>query len=111
MRRTYFLRNQKEKLDILPKCNNFVITNFSTMEVSVIQIGNSKGIRFSKTLLERYNIKDTVEMILEKGQIIIKPKSVPRKGWEAAFKAMHAAGDDKALIPDVFDDENIEEWI
>ena len=98
-------------MDILPECNNFVITNFSNMEVSVIQIGNSKGIRFSKTLLERYNIKDTVEMILEKGQIIIRPKSVPRKGWEAAFKAMHAAGDDKALIPDVFDDENIEEWI
>jgi len=44
------------------------------MEVSVISIGNSKGIRLSKTILERYNIKDSVEMILEKGQIIIKPK-------------------------------------
>jgi hypothetical protein len=51
------------------------------MDVSVIQIGNSKGIRLSKYLLERYNIKDTVEMILEKGHIIIKPKAKPRKGW------------------------------
>ena len=81
------------------------------MDVSVIQIGNSKGIRLSKTLLERYNIKDTVEMILEKGHIIIKPKVKPRKGWENAFKKMHESGDDKALITDVFEDETFEEWI
>jgi antitoxin MazE len=81
------------------------------MDVSVIQIGNSKGIRLSKSLLERYNIKDTVEMILEKGHIIIKPKAKPRKGWEAAFKKMHESGDDKALMADVFEDENFEEWI
>jgi len=29
------------------------------MEISVIKIGNSKGIRLSKTLLDRYNIKET----------------------------------------------------
>tara|TARA_B110000977_G_C10710821_1_gene351199 strand:- start:40 stop:180 length:141 start_codon:yes stop_codon:yes gene_type:complete len=46
------------------------------MEVSVIQIGNSKGIRFSKTILEKYNIKDKVDLILEKGKIIILPLSV-----------------------------------
>lgn len=81
------------------------------MEVSVIKIGNSKGIRLSKSLLVRYNIKDTVEMILEKGHIVIKPKANPRKGWEAAFKKMHESGDDKALMNDVFEDENFEEWI
>ena len=56
------------------------------MEVSVIKIGNSKGIRFSKTLLEKYNIKDTVDLILESGQIIIKPLSKLRKNWEMVFK-------------------------
>ncbi len=80
------------------------------MELSVVQIGNSKGIRLSKTLLEKYDIKDTVELILERGYIIIKPKAVPRKGWEKAFKKMHESGDDKALISDVFEDENFEEW-
>jgi len=81
------------------------------MNVSVIQIGNSKGIRLSKSVLERYNIKDTVEMILEKGHIVIKPKADPRKGWENAFKKIHESGDDKALMNDVFEDENFEEWI
>ena len=81
------------------------------MEISVISIGNSKGIRLNKTLIEKYNIKDTLEVILEKGYIILKPKSTPRKGWEKAFKKMHDEGEDKLLMPDIFEDENFEEWI
>ena len=80
------------------------------MEVSIIKIGNSKGFRLSKTLLEKYNIKDKVELILEKSHIIIKPISNPRNGWDMAFKEMHENGDDKLLFNDVFDDENLEEW-
>ena len=80
------------------------------MDLSVIQIGNSKGIRLSKTLLEKYNIQDTVELIMEKGYFIIKPKVSPRKGWDKAFKKMHDNHDDKPLIPDVFEDESLEEW-
>lgn len=81
------------------------------MELSVIKIGNSKGFRLSKTLIEKYNIKDKVELILEKGYIILKPIAKPRKGWDKAFKEMSQQGEDKLLINDVFDDENIEEWI
>ncbi len=80
------------------------------MDVSVISIGNSKGIRLSKTILEKYNITDTVELILEKGYMIIKPKSEPRKGWEKSFKKMYENGDDTLLMPDVFEDEKLEEW-
>ena len=80
------------------------------MDISVISIGNSKGIRLSKTLLEKYNIQDTVELILEKSYIILKPKSHPRKEWEKAFKKMHENGDDKLLMNDVFEDESFEEW-
>ncbi|MEI7597670.1 MAG: AbrB/MazE/SpoVT family DNA-binding domain-containing protein [Bacteroidota bacterium] len=80
------------------------------MDISVISIGNSKGIRLSKTVIEKYNIRDTVELILEKGYIILRPKSTPRKGWDKAFKQMHEKGDDKLLMADIFDDENIEEW-
>ena len=80
------------------------------MEISIIKIGNSKGLRLSKTLLEKYNIKDKVELILKKGYIILKPISKPRKGWENQFKKMSAEGDDQLLFDDVFDDENLEEW-
>jgi len=80
------------------------------MDVSLISIGNSKGIRLSKTILEKYHIKDTIELIFEKGFIILKPKTAARKGWEKSFKKMHENGDDKQLMADVFQDENFEEW-
>lgn len=80
------------------------------MDISLISIGNSKGIRLSKTIIEKYNIQDTIELILEKGYIILKPKTAVRKGWEKSFKKMHENGDDKLLISDVFKDEHFEEW-
>lgn len=80
------------------------------MEISVVKIGNSKGFRLSKTLIDKYNIKDKVELILEKGYIILKPIASPRKGWDKQFKKMRAEGDDQLLFDDVFDDENLEEW-
>ena len=80
------------------------------MELSVVNIGNSKGIRLSKTILEKYNIQDKIEIILEKGYIILKPKAEPRKNWEKAFKKMHENEDDQLLIDDIFEDENFDEW-
>jgi len=80
------------------------------MNISIIPIGNSRGIRLGKSILEKYNIKDTVEVILEKGYIILKPTSSPRKGWDKAFKKMHENGDDKPLMADIFVDETLEEW-
>lgn len=80
------------------------------MELSVIHIGNSKGLRLPKALLDKYKITDQVELILEKDYIILKPKTEPRAGWEEAFKRMNAAGDDALLMDDVFEDENLDEW-
>lgn len=80
------------------------------MELSIINIGNSKGIRLSKAILERYGIGEKIEIILEKGYIILKPTNQPRKDWDQAFKKMHANGDDALHIGDVFEDEAFEEW-
>lgn len=80
------------------------------MEVPIVKIGNSRGFRLSKTLLEKYHIKDKVELVLEQDQIVIKPVHEPRKGWDLQFKEMHANGDDKMLIDDVFEEENPEDW-
>lgn len=80
------------------------------METAIIKIGNSKGLRLSKTILEKYNIKDKVEIILEMGQIILKPIETPRKNWDVSFEKMHQEGDDTLLFTDVFEDEDFEEW-
>ena len=80
------------------------------METSIIKIGNSKGLRISKSILEKYNIGEKVEVILEKGRIILKPIKKPRKNWETAFQKMHLENDDQLLVKDVFDNETFEEW-
>lgn len=86
------------------------LQNNKIMETSIIKIGNSKGLRLSKTILEKYNIGNKVEMILGKDRIVIKPIEKPREGWTNAFKKMAKNKDDTLLIDDVFEDENIAEW-
>lgn len=80
------------------------------MKTPVIQIGNSKGLRLSKTILKQYGIVDEVDLVLEKNQIVLKPISAPRTNWETAFEQMRQNNDDTVLIPDVFEEENTEEW-
>lgn len=79
------------------------------MKVPIIQIGNSKGIRLAKPILERYQMTDKVELIFKEGYLILKPAHQPRAGWEAAFQQMHKLGDDELLIDDVFEDEDLDE--
>ncbi len=80
------------------------------METSIIKIGNSKGLLLSKTILEKYDIKEKVELIFEKDQIIIRPIEKPRKDWNIEFKKMRLNDDDRLLMNDVFENENLEEW-
>lgn len=79
------------------------------MEIPIIQIGNSKGIRLNKTILERYQMTNKLELIFEEGYIILKPVHHPRAGWETAFNKMHENGDDQLLIDDLFEDEQFDE--
>ena len=80
------------------------------MKAKIIKIGNSKGLRLSKTILEKYNIQDEVELILQEEQIVLKRIDTPRKGWEKAFEEMHRNQDDNLLVNDVYEDETLEEW-
>ena len=80
------------------------------MEIPIIKIGNSKGIRLSKTILEKYAFTDKVDLVLEEEGLLLKPVKKVREGWEEAFKEMAENGDDELLMDDVFEDENFEEW-
>jgi antitoxin MazE len=71
------------------------------MELAIISIGNSKGIRFSKTILEKYHIQDKIELVLEKEYMVLKPKQEPEKKRRQAFKAMPENGDDQFIFDDI----------
>jgi antitoxin MazE len=53
------------------------------MTTKLIQIGNSKGIRLSKSLIEQYEFSEEVELVPEKNGILIAPKKQhPRANWD-----------------------------
>lgn len=70
------------------------------MQIEVVRIGNSKGIRIPAYVLKECNIKDRIELEVKDGKIIITPVDRPRKGWSRKFKEMHINGDDKSIIND-----------
>lgn len=82
------------------------------MLISVIPIGNSKGIRLPKAILEQLNIQDTMELEVEERKLILKPISKkPRSGWEEAFKEMDSNHEDTLLMSEIQDSEAFEwEW-
>ena len=63
----------------------------------IVRIGNSRGIRVPKVLLEQAQLHDEVELLAEHGRLVVRPAHGPRAGWAAAAKAMHARGDDQLL--------------
>jgi antitoxin MazE len=79
------------------------------MKVPIIRIGNSKGLRLSKEILERYNFQGAVDLILEDNQVVIKPINEPRKDWVETFRQL-GADSEHLLIPDVFEDEQFDDW-
>ncbi len=80
------------------------------MEVSIINVGNSKGIILSKTILEKYGFVEKIELVMKQDHLELIPVNPPRQGWDEAFKEMHERGDDELLINDILDDDVIEEW-
>lgn len=78
------------------------------MKVPIIKIGNSKGIRLPKTILAKYEMTDSIEMVMEDEVLILKPIKEARSGWNEAFQQMNEDNDDQLLIDDVFEDEDLE---
>ena len=67
--------------------------------LSVVPIGNSRGIRIPKAILEQCNIRDKIELEVEAGRIILEAvRDTSRRGWDKAFREMAANHDDSLLI-------------
>jgi len=67
------------------------------MRTRIIRIGNSQGVKIPKLLLERSHLSEEVEIEARNDRIIIRSAKHSRQGWESAFRAMAARGDDKLL--------------
>ena len=71
------------------------------MKTRIIKIGNSRGIRIPKVLLEQSGLGEEVELEVQDRQIVIRPAERPRQGWEEAFRSMAEHEDDRFLDGDL----------
>jgi len=79
--------------------------------VDLIQIGNSRGIRLPKKVIDECHLDGKVMLSINGQRIILESaQKKPRYDWEKQAKEMHQNGDDELLIPDVFEDEELLEW-
>ena len=80
------------------------------MKARIVRVGNSRGIRLPKPLLEQAGLREEVEIHAEPGRIVIEAAARPRTGWADAAREMAGAGEDGLLdepTPTRFD---AEEW-
>ncbi len=81
------------------------------MRLKVIDIGNSKGIRFPQTLIQQYNLTTEINVELKKDGIMITPTQKPRAGWEEQFKqATNKISSEEKSWMDTSNDFDKEEW-
>lgn len=80
----------------------------------IVKIGNSRGIRIPKLLLDQAQLRDEVEIEVQGDQLVVRPVQGPRQGWDERFAEMAARGDDRLLDPDTVAlsswDEDEWEW-
>lgn len=79
------------------------------MKVNIVQIGNSKGVRIPKALLEQLQFEKSVEFQILPEGLLLRPiqepkknKSKPRENWTEIFQTALAETDD--------DGEDFADW-
>jgi antitoxin MazE len=86
------------------------------MKAKIIKIGNSKGIRLPKAVVEQCDFKDEVSLLVKENKLIITSHKKPRQGWAEAYKKI--LKEQKVLTDDLKDfrdfttewEENEWEW-
>ncbi len=72
-------------------CEYVVITTREAeMIARLVRIGNSRGIRLPKAVIDELGLEDPVEMELRAGELVIRKQEKPRSGWEQAAKSLAA---------------------
>jgi antitoxin MazE len=67
------------------------------MRTRIVRIGNSRGIRIPKPLLEEIGLDGEVEVRIEGNTLVVRPVRQARQGWFDAFAMMAERGDDELL--------------
>jgi antitoxin MazE len=80
------------------------------VKTRLVRIGNSRGIRIPKALIEQSGLQDEVEIALKGNSLVIRAASHPREGWAEALEEMARRGDDALLDGELVDEFDQTEW-
>jgi len=56
------------------------------VELKVVQIGNSRGVRLPKAVLERYRIKEALVLEAREEGLLLRGKKDKRLTWEETYR-------------------------
>ena len=76
----------------------------------IVKIGNSRGIRVPKVLLDQAQLPDEVELHAEPGRLVVQATRRPRTGWAKAARAMRDRAHDGPLDEPTATGFDREEW-
>lgn len=80
------------------------------MKTQIIKIGNSKGIRIPKPVLEQSSLNGEVELEVTDEGLLIRSSDKPRANWARAFREMSENDGDEMVIEDASDSFEKENW-
>ena len=67
------------------------------MKAKLVQIGNSRGVRLPKPMIEKARLRDDVDIHVIEGSIIITSNLNPRNSWADSAKRLHDQNGDVLL--------------
>lgn len=76
----------------------------------LVRIGNSRGVRLPKVLIEQAGLEDEVELEVRGSTIVIGARSGVRRGWADAARRLHEDGLDDLVGPSTATSFDDEEW-
>jgi antitoxin MazE len=76
----------------------------------IVRIGNSRGIRVPKILLDQAQLPDEVELRAEPGRLVVQGARRPRMGWAEAARTMSEQGHDRLFDEPTVTRFDREEW-
>jgi len=82
----------------------------AVVKSKMIKIGNSRGIRIPRAIIEQAGLTDHIEMVVQGDQIIIRSSSKPREGWAELFSALVKEYEDEKLDDLILTAWDEQEW-
>ncbi len=82
----------------------------NSIRTQIVKIGNSRGIRIPKVIIDQLGLEKEVEMSVQRDQLVIRPTAHPRHNWEELFRAMAERGDDQLLDAPTPTQRDSDEW-